>query len=142
MGALRRSGWERPPSLRPRTLRTWFGPRVPLEERVILPRDFAGQPEDLLLRRVEPEDRITVLRAWDSGMRLEPGDVPVWLVQLRKLRPIKRFGFVNGFRPVDEDALAPLQALRAVEPQWAWRTVEPDPPLLLGTSLSLDAKRD
>lgn len=142
MSALRRAGWGRPPSLRPRTLRTWFGPRVPLDERVLMPRDFAGQPEDVLVRRVEPEGRIMVLRAWDSGMRLQPGDVPVWLVQLRTLRPIKRLGFVNGFRPVDESAWAPLQTVRTVAPQWAWRRIEANPPLLLGTAVPIDERAD
>jgi len=67
-----------------------------------LPRDFAGQPEDLILIRDHGDERREVLRLWVSGTRLRPGEVPVWLGQVRIEAIDEIFGLVNRWRDVRE----------------------------------------
>ena len=51
-----------------------------------LPRDFAGRPEDLLMVLALDNDQRVLLRLWNSGMRLEQNEKPLWLGQVRLMR--------------------------------------------------------
>jgi undecaprenyl-diphosphatase len=119
--ALAAGGWRRPPEASLRALRTLFGD-APAPARLFhLPRDFAGQPEDLMRRRILEDGRAVLIRAWDSGARLKPAGTPVWLVQARVLTPVKRLGMLNTWREVDGSAELALDQLRDIGADWRWR---------------------
>ena len=128
---LSKGGWTRPPALGIDTLRPILGTRPEPARLVHLPRDFAGQPDDLMRRRMLSGDRVVLLRAWDSGARLEPSSTPVWLVQVRVLEPGTRLGLFNTWQRVGEAADRALQELRATGPDWQWRQPGPDAPWLV-----------
>ncbi|MBL37051.1 MAG: hypothetical protein CMP07_01435 [Xanthomonadales bacterium] len=129
--ALTASGWVRPPRLGVDSLRPIFGTRPRPERLVHLPRDFAGQPDDLMRRRMLSGGRVVVLRAWDSGARLEPSATPVWLVQARVLEPVTRLGLFNTWREIDEDSNRALAELRTMGADWQWRRPGPEAPWLV-----------
>jgi len=128
-------GWNAPPELSADALRVLFGRTLSPEKMIHLPRDFAGQPEDLIRRRMLDDSRVVVLRAWDSGARLSPGFTPVWLVQLRALEPVTRFGIFNTWREIDRSAELALAELRAKgegrQRDWQWRRPGSDAPWLV-----------
>jgi hypothetical protein len=96
-------------------------------------RDFAGQPQQIMLRRPLPDGGVVLLRGWDSGMRLRPGEIPVWLVQVRELEAVRRLGFFNTWRQRDAGRERALQLLqRELGLQWLQPDVEAP---LLGRSL-------
>jgi membrane protein DedA with SNARE-associated domain len=73
-----------------------------------LKKDFRGHAGILMLQRLggDPRDQET-LRLWDSGMRLAPGDTPVYLGQLANeslVQRMKLFSYWSA-RPVTRDAL-------------------------------------
>ena len=76
-----------------------------------LPRDFAGQPEDLIMVRDRADGRREVLRLWATGMHLGPEAVPVWVGQVRIEAVDDLLGLFNRWRPSTERAPA-LRALR------------------------------
>ncbi|RFF27299.1 MULTISPECIES: VTT domain-containing protein [unclassified Wenzhouxiangella] len=85
-----------------------------------LPRDFAGRPEALIMVRDREDGRRDVLRLWASGARLQPGDVPVWLGQVRIEAMDDMFGLFNRWRDSGdgEAAMAALErSLGEVEPR-------------------------
>lgn len=96
-------------------------------------RDFAGQPQQVMLRRILPDGGVVLLRGWDSGLRLRPGGIPVWLVQVRELEAVRRLGFLNTWRERDAGRERALERLQR-ELQWQWREPEIEAPLL-GRSL-------
>ena len=117
--ALRANGWRVPSELRLDTAASLFNPDAPIAERVVLPRDFAGKTESLLFRRPNGGRAVTILRAWDSGLRLGRTEVPVWLVQIEQVEPTVRFGFVNGWTP-SAGTTASLAPLKDLDPEWRW----------------------
>lgn len=119
--ALDAGGWRRAPGPSLEALRAVFGD-APAPRRLFhLPRDFAGQPDDLMRRRMLGDGRAVLLRAWDSGARLEPGDTPVWLLQVRVLEPVTRLGMINTWREIDGSAATALAELRKLDADWRWR---------------------
>ncbi|MDT8449706.1 MAG: DedA family protein [Wenzhouxiangellaceae bacterium] len=120
---LRAQGWAEPPALSPAAFRAMFSSRPNPARLPHMPRDFAGQPEDLAMQLMLPDRRVALLRAWDSGARLEPQGEPVWLVQARVLAPETRLGLVNAWVDAGEDARA-VELLRAAAPDWHWRRIE------------------
>jgi len=119
--ALAADGWRKAPGPSLKRLRALFG-ESPAPSRLFhLPRDFAGQPDDLRWRQLLDGDRAVLLRAWDSGARLGPEGRPVWLVQVRLLEPVARLGIFNTWREIEGSAETALAALRRVDSNWRWR---------------------
>lgn len=129
--ALSAGGWSRPPKLGVEALRPVFGARPAPERLVHLPRDFAGQPDDLMRRSILPDGRVVMLRAWDSGARLAPSSTPVWLAQVRLLEPVTRMGLFNTWREIDESSSLALAELRTAGADWQWRRPGPEAPWLV-----------
>jgi len=113
-------GWRRPPALSMDALRTVFGKTLSPGRLIHLPRDFAGQPDDLMRRRMLDNGRVVLLRAWDSGMRLGAQATPVWLVQVRLLEPVTRLGLFNTWREIDTASSRGLDELAATGEDWLW----------------------
>jgi len=93
-------------------------------------RDFAGQPQQIMLRRALPEGGVVLLRGWDSGLRLVPGEIPVWLIQVRELVPVRRFGFFNTWSEQERGRERALEQLQAAL-DWHWLQPEPGLPWLV-----------
>ncbi|MCA1778269.1 MAG: VTT domain-containing protein [Xanthomonadaceae bacterium] len=129
--ALEADGWHAPPELSPAGLRAIFSDRVEIRRLPHLGRDFAGQPDQLAFRKRIGDQRVVLLRAWDSGARLEPGGIPVWLAQVRLLEPATRFGFFNTWTELDQGRARALASLGPVFAQDQQRRPQPDGPLLI-----------
>ena len=126
----REAGWQPPPAPTAAAIRRMLKPGAPPARRVHLRRDFAGQPEAIQLRRLLPDGRAQLLRAWDSGARLGVADTPVWLVQVDTLRPAVRLGFLQGWKAVDADDKQVAEAIRDAVGPWRQRRAGPGAPLL------------
>jgi len=132
---LNAGGWRAAPRPSPRALGAVFG-GSPSRRLFHLPRDFAGQPEDLIRRRMLEDGRALLLRAWDSGARLEADGTPIWLVQVRVLESVTRLGFFNTWRETEDSARIAIDALREADADWRWRKpAEPAPWLVEGDSV-------
>jgi len=128
--ALAAAGWVNPPRVWPKGLPAMFRGR-PMPERLgHFGRDFAGKPQEIMMRRVLAPERVVLLRAWDSGARVGVEQVPVWLVQVRALEPVRRLGFFNTWR-AEDTADAGLDALRRAGDSWRWLDAGPDGPWLI-----------
>ena len=66
----------------------------------LLSRDFVGRPDQLIMRRIVDADQVIVLRLWSSGARIEKGDTPIWLGQVRQARPVSVMG-ISRWQEVD-----------------------------------------
>lgn len=75
-------------------------------------RDFAGRPDDLVMRYQATDGSVYLVRLWSSGARLEPGAVPVWLGQVRKVEQVRQVAVFHRWYEVD---LASGEALRRLD---------------------------
>lgn len=121
---LQAAGWEPLPAVSARALTAMFSNRPAERGLPHLPRDFAGRPEDLALRRTLGADEVMVLRLWASGARLAPGRAPVWLGQVRLSRLRTLAGALSVWRQQPEAADTALAGLRADLADWQWRRTE------------------
>lgn len=124
--ALDAGGWREPPGFSMNSLRAMFGDAAHSERLFHLPRDFAGQPDDLVRRRIRDDGTVLLFRTWHSGACLTAEGRPVWLVQARALVPIKRLGVVNTWREIDASSGLALAALREINHDWRWQQPDPD----------------
>ena len=129
--ALAANGWTKAPGPSLESLRALFGDSPAPRRLFHLRRDFAGQPDDLIWRRLLDDGRTVLLRAWDSGARLEPGDKPVWLAQVRLLEPVRRLGLFNTWREIEESAGTAIDRLRGIDADWHWRRPDEASPWLV-----------
>ena len=117
-------GWRRPPEYSVQALRALFGKTLRPERLIHLPRDFAGQPDELIRRRMLGDGRVMLLRVWDSGARLGAQATPVWLGQVRVLEPVTRLGLFNTWHEIDQASNQAMAELRALDADWQWRRPE------------------
>ena len=89
------AGWDRVGRDDGRALLSLLLARPTVDDLPHLSRDFAGLPDALMMRRVNAEGRVFLLRLWFSGARLEPGLRPVWLGQMREVTPQSGFLLVR-----------------------------------------------
>lgn len=105
--ALSRNGWE------PVQESDWLwvlqalNPEPDTASLPLLGRAFKGRSEALILRRMLPESgALITLRLWDSGVRLQPRDQVVYLVQVSEEKLVQLLGFFSYWRsapyPVSE----------------------------------------
>ncbi|MGY6631310.1 MAG: DedA family protein [Wenzhouxiangella sp.] len=131
---LRDAGWETTGRADSRALASLLVARPTVEDLPHLSRDFAGLPEALMMRRVDDEGRVFLLRLWFSGGRLEGSGVPVWLGQLREVRPQSGLILVRWVE-IDEGRQAAGQALEEALLDWLNRRDEAAPVLYADPSL-------
>ena len=139
--ALAANGWKKAPGPSLNALGPLFGDSPAPGRLFHLRRDFAGQPDDLVWRRMLDDGRAVLLRAWDSGARLEPGDKPVWLAQVRVLEPVARLGLFNTWREIDESAGMAVNQLRRLDADWHWRRPGDSYPWLVRGVADVPAER-
>lgn len=107
---LEEAGWRRP-EIRSLRWSSLLSARPRPELMPHLPRDFAGQPEKLIMIRDRADGKREVLRLWASGTTLAPGGPPVWLGQVRIEAVDDLLGLFNRWR----DTGAAKAAMRALE---------------------------
>ena len=89
----------------------------------LLKRDFRGHAGVLVLQRLggDPRDQET-LRLWDSGMRLQPGNTPVYLGQIAGeavIQRLKMFSYWSAM-PVTRTVLEAWEdELQGLDVRWA-----------------------
>ncbi len=91
--------------------------RPTVDELPHLSRDFGGLPEALMMRRVDQDGRVFLLRLWFSGGRLAESGSPIWLGQLRQVKPQSGLILVRWIE-VDAGREAAGQALEEALFQW------------------------
>lgn len=96
---------------------TWLiralNPEPEPQELSRLGKDHLGRTEALRLHRVDPvSGRSEMLRLWDSGLRLTPGNRTVYLAQASEERIVRRLRLLYYWRstPAPEDTLNELLA--------------------------------
>jgi hypothetical protein len=73
-------GWKRPVPITATSWLQWFNAATPPLQQPLLPQLHDGRSEALLLiSRDYVIPRLLVLRLWESGIHLQPGDVPLWV---------------------------------------------------------------
>ncbi|HEY5790584.1 MAG TPA: hypothetical protein VIX81_08160, partial [Gammaproteobacteria bacterium] len=89
----------------------WLNPGARLDDLPPLPQVLAGQFEPLrLVQGAAAGASRDVLRLWDSGVRLEPGAVPVWVGYLGR----ERIAHPLGLFSYPRTEAAPAEALAAL----------------------------
>lgn len=76
---LRQHGWRSPTELNGWSWLRWFGARETITALPVLPQVHAGRHETLLLAYPIADDRMWVVRLWESGAVVKSGKAPVWL---------------------------------------------------------------
>ena len=132
--ALQRAGWEPTGRSDSRALLSLLLSRPTVDELPHLSREFGGLPEAMILRRVDESGRVFLLRLWFSGGRLEGSGMPIWLGQLREVRPQSGLVLVRWVE-VDEGRDAAGQALEEALVDWLNRRGDAVPALYADPSL-------
>lgn len=101
--SLARAGWQREPDSDWRWIIQALNPAPDEDSLPLLGRAYLGRSEDLLLRKQLPDGRLVTFRLWDSGVRLQPGTTPLYLVQLAEEQLVQRLGAFSYWRarPLD-----------------------------------------
>lgn len=102
---LHAAGWQSPPPLTLTNVLMWFNPQTQLKELPVLPRVHDGRHEDLnLIYPGDKPDTRWVLRFWAADVRLEDGDIPIWLGSLTRQGLEQRMGLLSiaEDRPVSQ----------------------------------------
>jgi membrane protein DedA with SNARE-associated domain/membrane-associated phospholipid phosphatase len=73
-------GWSRPLPVTTTSWLQWFNATTPPQQQPLLPQLHDGRNETLRLISLDPTaPRLLVLRLWESGIHLQPDDVPLWI---------------------------------------------------------------
>lgn len=116
------AGWRHPPAPE-NWLIAAVGSRNGSSAMAHVPRDFAGRPENLVMVTPLTDDRMAVARFWSSGAQLSGEGEPVWLGQVRIVRPGRFLGIFNHWREVPEQRSRARDRLRTALGQWEVREV-------------------
>ncbi|NND45862.1 MAG: phosphatase PAP2 family protein [Xanthomonadales bacterium] len=121
-------GWEVPTAASWRWAMRALNPEPTVASLPLLGKDYIGHQEALKLRHGPPgSDQQLTLRVWDSGVRLAPGNRPLYLAQFSQETVRQRMAFFSYWRatPVDADELAgwleAFESKRAAPGLWLFR---------------------
>jgi membrane protein DedA with SNARE-associated domain/membrane-associated phospholipid phosphatase len=97
--ALESAGWEPVPRANWQWTLLALNPSPNVDTLPLLSKDYLGHPEVLKMRFGVglPQRQLTV-RAWDSGVRLQPGGQPLYLVQVSEEFLRRRLAFFSYWR--------------------------------------------
>lgn len=110
--ALQEQGWRRPVALDALSWLQWLNLAAEPAQLPVLPQVHAGRHQQLLLIRPTPDGRrLQALRLWSSGLRLQPGDTPLWIGNSAWLESERLLGSFAVPRTL-QDFTTPLQGLR------------------------------
>ncbi len=122
-------GWERVAKVRASDLWSLLAGQADSRMLPHLNRDFAGRPEDLVLRRPNADGSMALLRLWASGTTLLPDQTPVWLGQIRAVEPGWVLGSLTRWFEVDDQRDAAMQTLDSALAA-SWRAAPAEGPRL------------
>lgn len=112
LASLEAAGWDRLPVASPFDLVRRLPGDAEAAQRLHLPRDFAGRPEEwILIREQAAGERRLVIRLWDSGTRLGPN--PLWLGQVRMVQLEPGLAGLRRWRELSDQSPRALDALLA-----------------------------
>ena len=129
--ALQDAGWETAPSATWRWMMRALNPAPNVGSLPLLSKDYLGHSERLKMRRgVASAEQQNTLRVWDSGVRLTPGNRPLYLAQYSRESVRRRLAFFSYWRaaPADPEPLVRLlgafDAQQAAPDLWLFRPPE------------------
>ncbi|MES9901761.1 MAG: LssY C-terminal domain-containing protein, partial [Sedimenticola sp.] len=102
------SGWQPAKALSWNNSLHLLSPSQPLQQLPVLPQVHDGRHEALLLEKGLPGDRRLVLRLWQSGVRLAPGGMPVWIGNVSEQHQVRIINLVT-LAATDRDFSVPFQ---------------------------------
>ncbi len=111
---LKMAGWEKVPDTDWLWVVQALNPEPNEASLPLLGRAFRGRSETLLMRKARSESgQLQTVRMWDSGVRLEPGNRALYLVQVSEELLAQRLGFFSYWRsvPFDFREMKPLRLL-------------------------------
>jgi len=121
--SLQAQGWRQPTPLDAISWLQWLNPAAEPTQPPVLPQVHAGRHQSLLLIRPEADDRrLRVLRLWSSEVRLQPGDVPLWIGNAAWLHTKRLLGSFAVPRTMD-DFDTPLALLQKDLSAAGWRVM-------------------
>ena len=90
------TGWIPAPPLTAAAFLNWLSPKTTIDDLPVLPRVHDGRHEQFAFTRPGglPDTR-WVLRFWDAGLNMQPGDLPLWLASLTLQHLERRFDFLS-----------------------------------------------
>lgn len=92
-----------------------------MEQLPHLSRDFAGHPDQLIMRRVEDDGgKVVLIRLWSSGARIDSPAAPIWLGQVRQVRAVTIMG-ISRWQEVDDGREFAAERLDRALAAW-WQT--------------------
>ncbi len=111
--ALAAQGWAAVPQPQPRDMPAMLVSSPDSGRLPHMSKDFAGRPDNLMMRRELDGGEVLLLRLWASGARLSPAGQPIWLGQVRQLRPGLAFGWLGRWQEVEASRERAAEALAA-----------------------------
>ena len=114
---LEASGWRVQPQAGWEQALNLLDTDVPDREHPVLPATLDTRAESLLmLREGARPDEMLALRLWTAPIRLQPGEMPLWIGSVQTLQHQRAFNYIGMWRPLRE-AGSSLEALnQAVQP--------------------------
>jgi membrane protein DedA with SNARE-associated domain len=111
---LEAAGWQRVPESDWRWILQALNPEPNQATLPLLGRAFQGRSEELLLRKEhDKQDQLLTIRMWDSGVRLQPENAPVYLAQVSEEELVQRFRLFSYWRsaPLDQSRMGRVRDL-------------------------------
>ena len=87
----------------------WFNPSATISELPLLPHVHDGQHEELRFSRTLPQNRLLVIRLWQSQVELQNtrGKQPLWFGYISEMKKVESFG--SHYLVTTPDMMTPLQ---------------------------------
>ncbi|MDR2871766.1 MAG: bifunctional DedA family/phosphatase PAP2 family protein [Xanthomonadaceae bacterium] len=87
------------------------------EQVPVLPATLGVYPESLLLlHEGETPNELYALRLWSTPIRLQPGDVPLWIGTAQTLHFQRKLRLIGLWRPINDTHPALNQLVQAIDP--------------------------
>ena len=120
---LQTAGWQIAPPLDIKGLLLALSPEVALHELPVLPQLHNGREDDITLVRydADPSQR-WLLRFWDTGARLQEGQLPIWVgsISRQQRQPRLRLFTLAVDQPAPSSAIEEM-----LQAAWSGLTVQP-----------------
>ncbi len=95
------AGWTRVEQVGLRAIRAMLLSPTDVERLPHLRRDFVGRPDQLIMRRISDDEDVVVVRFWSSGARIDAPMAPIWVGQVRQVKPVSIMG-MGRWQEIDE----------------------------------------
>ncbi len=118
------AGWERVEQAGLRAIGSMLMAPADIERLPHLSRDFLGRPDQLIMRRVDDQGEVALVRFWSSGARIDEPMAPIWVGQVRQVRPVSIMG-IGRWKEIDQQRDQALEQLdSALADDWRIKVSE------------------